>query len=423
MAGNDKIPSIGNITGGTPTNKPPASAPVTPPEAEYSPYLSPEEVVKLGKDEPQIDRNDEDTLPPGSKPVNSLEGLPAELRERLKEQALSGDQLVGLDEDTGDERPKNLIGVNPDTGRQIVAPKKIENSLFGERPDPANIEVFDGTSFEEVERHINQVTDYRIVELPSRGLLYPKSTPFSAGTLMVRPMRSEEEEIILNPSLLKEGQVLEMIMKRCVMVSQGVKLTDPLQLLSQDRTFLLIFLRGISQGSIYDALFNCPRCGHSFETPIDLDNDLDVAYCEDSTIREPFTSILPQSRLRFEYRLPRGHDDMAVLNHIEERQKKKGLRAKEDALFFKVCRLVTGIQGCQTEDQRRRILSKLTTKDLQHIRECCDYPQFGINPAVTIECPKCGSESRSRMPMNLSFFMPQLETPKSNGQNLAQEPE
>jgi hypothetical protein len=349
---------------------------------------------------------------PSTTPLyDDISKMPKELRDSLL--ISESDEFVEDNYDDENESKGNVLGTNPETGRQIVSPKKVKESIFSETRGAPEKNVFEGKSFEEVMAHVKQITDYRPMTLPSRGYLYPKGHQCASGSIFIRPMRSEEEEIIFNTALLKSGEGLEMILKRCVMVSQDMRLTAPLDLLSQDRTAILIFLRGLLD-TIYQAQFTCERCGHAFEVNIDLDNDLDCLYCENPDIREPFQTVLPQSGLIVEYRLPRGRDDLAIMNHIEDRKKKRGMRAKEDGLTFKLMQLVTGIQGCVNQGQREQVIKMITTKDLNHIRHQIDYPPFGVDTALTVECPKCNAENKTRLPINMDFFSPQSAKPNSS---------
>jgi hypothetical protein len=338
-------------------------------------------------------------VPPGTNEIpSSMDELSEETRKRISGQVL----------DLKDDNP-GVIGVNPDTGRQIVEIKKQSDSPF--RPgQQSEVEqrVKDDVSFEEILKHVKQVTDYRAMTLPSKGKLYPKDKPYSEGTVMIRPMRSQEEEIILSASLLKSGEAIEQILRRCVMVG-GVELRDTLELLTQDRTAILIFMRGLTMGSVYEAAFTCPHCGHAFEMNIDLDSDLDVSYCEGEVV-EPMMTVLPHSGIKVWYRLPRGADERAIMQHIEERNKKQGVKSVEDALFFKISRLVTGIQGCASQNQMTQVLKMLSTKDTNHLRGLLDYPPFGVDTSVTVGCPKCGNESKTFLPMSIDFFSPRPAT-------------
>ena len=48
-----------------------------------------------------------------------------------------------------------------------------------------------------------------IVELPSKGLLYPKSNPLSSGKVEMKYMTAKEEDILTNQNYIRQGVVLD----------------------------------------------------------------------------------------------------------------------------------------------------------------------------------------------------------------------
>ena len=48
-----------------------------------------------------------------------------------------------------------------------------------------------------------------IIELPSKGLFYPKDNPLSSGKIEMKYMTAREEDILTTPSLIKQGVVLD----------------------------------------------------------------------------------------------------------------------------------------------------------------------------------------------------------------------
>ena len=53
-----------------------------------------------------------------------------------------------------------------------------------------------------------------IVELPSKGLLYPESNPLSSGKIEMKYMTAKEEDILTNQTYIKDGTVLDKLLKK-----------------------------------------------------------------------------------------------------------------------------------------------------------------------------------------------------------------
>ena len=48
-----------------------------------------------------------------------------------------------------------------------------------------------------------------VIELPSKGLLYPESNPLSSGKLEMKYMTAKEEDILSNQAYIQKGIVLD----------------------------------------------------------------------------------------------------------------------------------------------------------------------------------------------------------------------
>jgi hypothetical protein len=54
------------------------------------------------------------------------------------------------------------------------------------------------------------------IELPSKGLLYPEDSELAKGTLEMKYMTAKEEDILTNQSYIKNGTVLDKLMKSLI---------------------------------------------------------------------------------------------------------------------------------------------------------------------------------------------------------------
>ena len=55
-----------------------------------------------------------------------------------------------------------------------------------------------------------------IVELPSKGLLYPKDNPLSSGKIEMKYMTAKEEDILTNQNYIRQGIVLDKLMQALI---------------------------------------------------------------------------------------------------------------------------------------------------------------------------------------------------------------
>lgn len=330
------------------------------------------------------------------------------LREQEPVAAIPEAPTINYDEDDELETiPDNQIGVDIKTGEPIVKPIKITDNPFAKREE-AHVETYSGKrDIASVLKHIQTESDYLPYVLPSRGILYPQASRLSDGKVLIRPMRGQDEEILLTPSLIRDGEAIERILKRCIQFEDRTGLTDPLEMLTQDRIAALIVIRGMTYGENYDCRATCARCGTTFQSTVSLENDIEVYFAEDPNLREPFETILPDSGLRVKYRLPRGIDERKITQHMEQRRKKKQGRGREDSTTLRALLLTLEIEGLTSEADRSKILNVLTLKDRAHLRDCFNYPPFGVDTRVNFGCPACGADNPMRLPLGVDFFIPQ----------------
>ena len=55
-----------------------------------------------------------------------------------------------------------------------------------------------------------------IVDLPSKGKLYPEGHPLSKGTVEIKYMTAREEDILASQNLIRKGVVLDKLFESVV---------------------------------------------------------------------------------------------------------------------------------------------------------------------------------------------------------------
>ena len=79
-----------------------------------------------------------------------------------------------------------------------------------------------------------------VVELPSKGLLYPEDNPLSSGKVEIKYMTAREEDILTNTSYITDGTVLDNIILKTICgqndiwVTENVHRYDKVLLLARD---------------------------------------------------------------------------------------------------------------------------------------------------------------------------------------------
>ena len=64
-----------------------------------------------------------------------------------------------------------------------------------------------------------------LVELPSKGVIYPEENPLSKGEVEMKYMTAKEEDILTNQNYIKDGSVLDRLLQALI-VTPGVDYDD-----------------------------------------------------------------------------------------------------------------------------------------------------------------------------------------------------
>lgn len=154
---------------------------------------------------------------------------------------------------------------------------------------------------DEFEKNMSKETDpdlitvYETIKLPSNGLFYQNGL----NEVNVEYMTSKDEDLLTTPSLVENGTVLDILLKRKIK-TQGVVVED---LLEGDRNAIILFLRTSSYGSSYGVQASDPRTGISFKTSVDL---LKLQYKENNELPDEyghFTVNIPMRKKTITFRL------------------------------------------------------------------------------------------------------------------------
>jgi len=244
---------------------------------------------------------------------------------------------------------------------------------------------------------------YDEIVLPSMGRFYDGSDGPVSGKLHVRPMTGKEEEILATQRYVKRGQAINMIFQDCLQEKYNVE-----RFLIPDRTFLLIYLRGISYTPKYDVELRCPECEHRFQETFDLDT-LFMEYCPEDFGPASLHGVTPTTNLPFEYELARGDEEKRVQEYQQRRKHFDTQGQSDDTLLYRTATLIQEIAGLSDTTEIMQVLKSLPVGDVAYIRSQVNDPPFGIKTNVDVRCSNCSEEFDVEIPLEANFFFPKMK--------------
>ena len=338
--------------------------------------------------------------PMGDAPFQITGNIPPEFREAMMRQGGGPPQMSPPVPKIQKSRGR-ADDVEHDAYETFEAPP--ERPARQPRPTPdSQVRMAGSDSLERAMEKLSHV-QWEPFEFPSKGKFYENIPP----VVHVRAMTGGEEQILATPRWAKKGKAIDMIFKRCIKEPINTE-----ELLSADRTHLLIFLRGISYTPEYDVEIKCPNCHIKFAHVIPLD-DLDVEVCDDDFGPENLSGTLPVSQFRYSYRLPTGNDEQEVSAYRERRIAQWGDQGEDDTLLYRTALLLEEIEGVVMKKELAVLLKKLPVQDVAHLRNQINQPPFGADTEIPMLCPKCSDEFKIDLPLETSFFFPRKKPEKT----------
>jgi hypothetical protein len=242
---------------------------------------------------------------------------------------------------------------------------------------------------------------YEKITLPSKGRFYDGTNGPSDGVIHIRAMTGAEEQILATPRYTRKGQAINMIFNKCMQESYSSE-----NFLTADRNYMLIYLRGISYTTQYDATVACTQCDRKFPANINLD-EIIVETCPDNFNQSSLVGELPTTKYKFTYRLPTGLDDQAIQDYRERKQKFDTSNQADDTLLYRSAMLVEEIEGLTDKHEILSLIRNLPINDVSYLRNLINKPPFGVEMSVDVTCDNCGNEFETDLPLEASFFFPQ----------------
>lgn len=241
------------------------------------------------------------------------------------------------------------------------------------------------------------------VPLPSRGLIYPIDSPLHGReTLDIRPMTAREEDILTSRAYIKNGTVITKLINSCLVD----KRIDSDDLISGDRTALMVALRITGYGAEYTTDVTCPECGATGSYEFDLSTlpikRLEVEPTEAG--ENLFEIVLPVTKKNVRVKFLTGHDENEMLI-INERKKKKGL-STDSNITDRLIRVIQSVDNITDKNKIAFFVRNLPVRDSLAMRRFLDSQEPSVEMKGHMRCNSCFEESEVDLPIGASFFWP-----------------
>lgn len=244
----------------------------------------------------------------------------------------------------------------------------------------------------------NQVTKHNfpteMVDLPSKGLLYPEDSPLRSGQIEMKYMTAKEEDILTNSNYIQQGVVLDKLLESLIVTKINFK-----DLLVGDKNAILIASRILGYGQDYEFELN----GRTYQVDLTTLKDKELPEDVDYSKGNEFHFTLPASKDEITFKLLSHSDELAIERELKGLKKINPNASPELSTRLKY--IITSVNNDRENKTIREFVeNQLLARDSRALRQEVKRVSPDIN--LTIQ----GDNGEDIMiPINLNFFWPDLD--------------
>ena len=233
------------------------------------------------------------------------------------------------------------------------------------------------------------------VELPSKGLIYPSSSPLSSGQIEMKYMTAREEDILTNQNYIKQGVVIEKLLKSLIITK-----IDYDELIVGDKNAIMVAARVLGYGKDYSF-----RSGDETIT-VDL-TQCPMRYLDESKVTKGINSFeytFPATGNVVTYKILTGKDEKQIQAEIEGLKKIDKNSSAELSTRLKY--LITSVNNNEDKKVIREFVDNyLLAKDSRAFREHLKTTQPDVELTAKY-VNENGVEEDIVIPITANFFWP-----------------
>ena len=234
------------------------------------------------------------------------------------------------------------------------------------------------------------------VELPSKGLVYPKDNPLSSGVIEIKYMTAKEEDILTNQNYIKDGTVIDRLLKALIVTK--INYDD---LVVGDKNSIMVAARVLGYGKDYTFSYE------NETVTVDL-SELEQRWINESELIEKntnqFSFTLPHSKAEITFKLLNNRDDRAIKSEVKGLKKLDKKSSPE--LSTRLKHMITSINGdSEVKIIREFVDNYMLARDSRAFREHVKTFQPDIDLTFN-HVSSDGSERDVTLPMTVNFFWP-----------------
>ena len=244
-----------------------------------------------------------------------------------------------------------------------------------------------------------------MVNLPSKGVLYPKESSISKGEIEVKYMTAKEEDILTSQNLIRKGIVIDKLLESLV-VDESINLDD---ILIGDKNALMVASRVLGYGKDYQFELNCPACGERNTDNVDLtklgEKSIDHSHLKGG--KNEFDFELPTSKRKITYKLLTQSDEREIDAELKALKKISGGSNVDPEITTRLKRAIVSVDGkSDTAYVNSFVDNEFLSRDSLAFRNHLLEIPPDVDMNYLFSCELCDFDQGVTVPMTVQFFWP-----------------
>lgn len=232
------------------------------------------------------------------------------------------------------------------------------------------------------------------IELPSKGLLYEEGSELASGMVEMSYMTAKHEDILTNQSYIKNGTVLDKLMKSLIV--SKINYDD---LLIGDKNAIMIAARVLGYGKDY----TFDLYGESHTVDLSTIESKPLHPTVEARKKNDFEFVLPESGNRVTFRFLTHKDEQEINRELEGL--KKINKDNSPDLSTRMKHIITSVEGSsERKDIREFVDNYLLAKDSRALREYIKE----LQPDVDLTFFPSEDGVGVNIPIGVNFFWPDI---------------
>ena len=234
-----------------------------------------------------------------------------------------------------------------------------------------------------------------VVELPSKGLVYPTDHILRSGKVEMKYMTAKEEDILSNQNFISKGIVLDKLLESLTLGKFDIK-----DLITGDKNAILVASRVLGYGKEYSFTYD------GKEYTVDL-STLENKLFNESLVssKGTFKFTLPNSGTMLEFKLLTEVDEEKIKQEVEGLKKLNKNSSTDVTTRLKY--QIISVDGNEDKTSIKEFVDQyLLASDSRALRSYIKLvsPDVNLSTKVNID----GVEEDIEVPITLNFFWPDL---------------